>query len=72
VPGLGVQGFQAPVVEDEQVDGAEGLDPARGAAVAVGQGEVVEQLGRADNSPWQTPIHLVRTSPAIKWGVING
>ena len=48
VPGLGIEGFEAPVVDDEQLDGAEGLDASGGAAVAVAEGEIIEQLGGAD------------------------
>ena len=48
VAGLRGQGFETPVVEDQEVDGAEAFETAGEAAVAVGQDEFVEQLGRAD------------------------
>jgi hypothetical protein len=48
VAGLGGQGLEAPVVEDQQIDGGETLEAAGEGAVAVGQGEIVEQLGGAN------------------------
>ena len=48
VAGLGSERFETPVVEDQEVDGAEAFETAGEAAVAVGQDEFVEQLGRAD------------------------
>ena len=44
VSGLGVEGFEPPVVEDQQVGAGQALEAAGEAAVAVGQGEFVEQL----------------------------
>ena len=41
---LRVEGFQAPVVEDQQIGGGEDLEAAGKAAVAVSEGEFVEQL----------------------------
>ena len=46
--GLWVEGFEAPVVEDQQVGGGEVLEAAAEAAVAVGEAEFVEQLGDPD------------------------
>jgi hypothetical protein len=48
VAALGGERLQAPVVEDQELDGAEAFDAPCERAVAVGQGEFVEQLGRAD------------------------
>ena len=48
MPGLGVEGFEAPVVEDQQLDGRQALEAASEAAVAVSEGQLVEQLGRAN------------------------
>ncbi len=46
--GLGGERFGSSVVKDEQMDGGEALEAAGHRPVAVGQGQVVEQLGRAD------------------------
>jgi hypothetical protein len=45
VAGPGVQRLQAPVVEDQQLDAAQGARQAR--IAAVGDGEIGEELGRA-------------------------
>jgi len=44
---LGVERFQAPVVEDEQVGGAQGFQPPVEGAGAVGERQLVEELGRS-------------------------
>lgn len=46
--GLRPERFEAPVVEDEQLDGAEALEAARDGAVAVGERQLVEELGDPD------------------------
>ncbi len=45
---LVIERAQPPVIQDQELDGAQRLEAAAGAAVAVGQGEFVEQLGDAD------------------------
>jgi hypothetical protein len=42
MPGAGVQRFEPPVIEDQQVDGAEACKASRQAAIAVGE----DQIGR--------------------------
>ena len=44
VTGAGVEGFEAEVVENEQIGAAEGFDEARMAAVASGEGQVLAEL----------------------------
>ena len=44
VTGAGVEGFEAEVVENEQIGAAEGLDEARMAAVASGERQVLAEL----------------------------
>ena len=44
VPGAGVEGFEAEVVENEQIGAAEGFDEARMAAVAPGERQVLAEL----------------------------
>ena len=46
--GLGVQRFQAPVVQDQQLHGGQALEAAPDAAVAMRKGELVEELGDTD------------------------
>ena len=48
MPGLGVEGLKSPVIEDQQLDRGQALEARCEAAVAVGQGQVVEELGGAD------------------------
>ena len=47
VSGLGVERLETPVVEDEELDAAEGANDGGIAAVAAGEGEIAEQLGDA-------------------------
>ena len=47
VAGLGVERLEPPVVEDQELDAAEGADDAGIAAVAAGEREIAEQLGDA-------------------------
>jgi hypothetical protein len=44
VTGAGVEGLEAEVVEDEKIGAAEGLDEARMAPVAPGEGQVLAEL----------------------------
>ena len=44
VTGAGVEGFEAEVVENEQIGAAEGFDEARMAAVASGERQVLAEL----------------------------
>src|SRR3954469_10751146 len=44
---LGAERFEAPIVEDQQLDAAEGAHQPGIAAVATGQREIDEQLGDA-------------------------
>jgi len=44
VTGAGVEGLEAEVVKDEKIGAAEGLDEARMAPVAAGEGEVLAEL----------------------------
>ncbi len=48
VPGLGAQALWAPVVEDKQIHAAKAFEPASEAAVAMGDGQLIEKLRRAD------------------------
>lgn len=50
VPALSPERLQAPVVEDEEIDGAQALETTRGAAVAMGEGEgeLVEEFRDPD------------------------
>src|SRR3984885_7640937 len=43
-PGAGVEGFEAEVVENEQIGAGDGFDEARMAAVASGERQVLAQL----------------------------
>jgi hypothetical protein len=44
VTGAGVEGFEAEVVENEQIGAAEGFDEARMAAVASGERQILAEL----------------------------
>ena len=48
MPGLGIQGLKAPVVQNEQLDAGETFEPAGDAAVTTREREFVEQAGEAD------------------------
>jgi hypothetical protein len=48
MPGPGVQRFKPPVIEDQQVDGAEACEASRQTAVAMGDGQLVEQFRDPD------------------------
>jgi hypothetical protein len=48
VPALSPERLQAPVVEDEEIDGAQALETTRGAAVAMGKGELVKEFRDPD------------------------
>lgn len=48
MPALSPERLQAPVVEDEEIDGAQALETRRGAAVAMGEGELVEEFRDPD------------------------
>ena len=47
VAGGGIEGGEAPIVEDEELNAAESAHEARVAAVAAGEGEIGEQLRNA-------------------------
>ena len=47
MPGLGVERLEAPIVENEQLDAAEGAEEPAIAAVAAGEREIAEELGHA-------------------------
>ena len=48
VPGLGIQGLKAPIIQNEQFDAGEAFEPAGNAAVAPRESKFVEQAGEAD------------------------
>jgi hypothetical protein len=45
VAGLCIERLEPPIVEDEELDAAEGADDARIAAVATGERQLAEELG---------------------------
>ncbi len=49
VAGMGAEGLQTPVVEDEQLGGAECLEAAADTAVAMGERQFVEECQFAPN-----------------------
>ena len=45
---LGSEGFQAPIVKDQKLNGREALETASGAAIAMSEGKFIKKLGCAD------------------------